>query len=240
MTSYKSALARPLSAAFVKALYNIQPNRPMVPVRWSLDRVLSFVISDRFHVAPSLSDLSMATVFLLALALGARSSELAALLRLDDNIVFSGDGVTLYPNPNILAKNERPSNRRDPIFISALLNEDGSHSRLCPVAMLRRYLEATSSTRSEQLFVDPGRLVGLSVHKIRLSMCRLVKLADPGSFPRSHDLRKMASSLAFFRTMSMEEICAVTGWSSIRVFRRHYLQRLSEVAPSVVVLGRPT
>ena len=179
----------------------------------------------------------MVTAFILALALGARSSELHALLRLDDNVVFSGDGVSLFPNPNFLAKNERPSNRRDPIFIPVLCLGDGVHHRLCPVALLRRYLLATSSTTSEKLFVDPERLSDLSVHKVRLLMCQLVRLADRGSFPRSHDLRKMASSFAFFRTMSTEEICHITGWSSFRVFKRHYLQRISEVSSSFVALG---
>ena len=110
----------------------------------------------------------MLVIFLLALATGARVSELAALPREDEFVVFSGDGVTLFPNPNFLARNENPNIRRDPIFIHKLLLDSGTNHPLCLVEALRSYLEATSSTKSFKIFVDHSFLQDLSISKIRL------------------------------------------------------------------------
>ena len=136
-----------------------------------------------------------------------------------------------------LAKNECPSVRRDPIFISRLRGEEGGPHPLCPVGFLDRFLKATGGSRSSKLFIHPHTLEDLSVNKLRLYICKFIRMADPTSFPRSHDLRKMATSFAFFRSLSTEEICNVVGWSSIRVFRRHYLRQIQEVSSPIIVLG---
>ena len=132
VTAYKSALVRPLRVVFnidlnspmfldfTKALGNIRPNPPPAPIRWSLDKALSLALSPRFQSSPSLRDRTAVLAFLLALATGSRGSELHAVLRGSNFIVFSGDGVSFYPNPNFLAKNEDPQHRRPPIFISKL------------------------------------------------------------------------------------------------------------------------
>ena len=249
VTCYKSALARPLNFAFgidvsdtpfldfTKAIFNLRPSKPVTPIRWSLDKVLSFALSPRFQSGASLKDQLAVSLFLVALATGSRSCELSALLRLDSNLISSGDGITLYPNPNFLAKNENPRSRRDPIFIPRLKEEDGGPHPLCPVVHIERFLLASASTKSVQLFVDPVSLGDLSVQKIRLWICKFIRWGDPGSFPLSHDLRKVSSTLAFLRSMSMEEICSVTGWASVRVFRKHYFKSISEVATKLVVVG---
>ena len=69
--------------------------------------------------------------FLLALATGARVSELISLLREEIAILFTSKGVTLYPNPNFLAKNENPKFRKFPVFISKLRSEVGVPHPLC-------------------------------------------------------------------------------------------------------------
>ena len=171
------------------------------------------------------------------LATGARVSELGALLRDDESVLFSGDGVTLYPNPNFLAKNENPLFRRDPIFISRLWAEDGVPHPLCPVQALSFYLTETASTKSFKVFVSHSDLTDLSLPKIRLMLCQFIRLADPGSIPKSHDLRKVASSFAFLRSMSLSDICGVTGWASGRVFRKHYLHSIRQISSSFVALG---
>ena len=69
-------------------------------------------------------------------------------------------------------------------------------------------------------------------------MCKLIKLSNPGSIPRSHDIRKLAASFAFFRFMSTEEICSFTGWWSVRVFRRSYLVDIECLVNKAVVMGK--
>ena len=249
ISSYKSALSRPLGQAFnidvslppfpdfIKAIFNIRPSKPATPIRWSLDKVLSFALSPRFQQDPSVNDQLAISLFLTALATGGRSSELSALLRLEKNLIASGEGITLYPNPNFLAKNENPRCRKDPIFIPRLNDEAGGPHPLCPVFHIEKFVKTTIKSKSVKLFVDPVTLEDLSTHKVRLWICKFIKWGDPGSFPCSHDLRKVSSTLAFLRSMSLEEICNVTGWSSVRVFRKHYFKRISEVAPKLVILG---
>ena len=87
------------------------------------------------------------------------------------------------------------------------------------------------------MFVHTISLLDLSVFKICLILSKFFCLEDPGSFPRAHDLRKMATSYAFFKSMSSQEICDFLGWSSIGVFKRHYLRQIEEIASSLVVLG---
>ena len=103
--------------------------------------------------------------------------------------------------------------------------------------MLRSYLDSSSSTKSFKLFVNPVDLSDLSIAKIRLYLCMFIRIADPGSVPLSHDLRKIASSFAFFHSMSFQEIQGVTGWKSCRVFVKHYLKQINEVSSSFVALG---
>ena len=103
--------------------------------------------------------------------------------------------------------------------------------------MLKSYLISTRRTKSYTLFVDPVDLKHLSIHKIRLLLCKYIRLADPGAFPKSHDLRKLASSYAFLKSLSFEQIKDVTGWSSCQVFRKHYFKKLQEVGSSFIALG---
>ena len=179
----------------------------------------------------------MLNALLISLATGGRVSEVHSLLRTKDSMSFEDSGVTLFPNPNFLAKNENPGSRRGPIFISCLFQEDNSPHPLCPVENLRNFLKLSSSATSVKLFVKPSDGTDLPLNRLRWYLCKLIRLADPGSFPKVHDLRKVASSFAFFNFMDMQDICSLTGWSSFRVFRRHYLREIDAVRSSFVALG---
>ena len=249
ISAYRSALAKPLRLIFeidmsqhpfveyIRALFNIRPSLPSLNISWSLDKVLSLAMSRRFQDSPSMEDLHMRTLFLLALATGNRVSELGAILRSEEYCCFSEEGVVLFPNPNFLAKNECPQARRDSIRIPRLKDDAGSHHPLCPVHALELYLVATRGTPSLKVFVDPRNLSEISVQKIRLWMCKFIRMGDSGAFPKAHDLRKLATSFAFMKTMSGEEVCSVVGWSSIKVFKRHYLKRTQRVSSQFISLG---
>ena len=131
----------------------------------------------------------------------------------------------------------RRCERRGPIFISCLFNEDKSPHKLCPVMYIKKYLSLSRQSSSCKLFVKPSDFTDLSVSRFRWFLCKFIKLANPGSFPKVHDLRKVASSFAFFRHMDLEEICSLTGWSSFRVFKKHYLREIEAVKSSLVAMG---
>ena len=56
-------------------------------------------------------------------------------------------------------------------------------------------------------------------------------------FPKSHDIRKYATSLAFFSGMSFQQIQANTGWKGYKVFLSHYKQDLCVLRQSCVAIG---
>ena len=131
--------------------------------------------------------------------------------------------------------NEDPSNRRRPWRISPI---SGENSSLCPVATTQVYLRRTADYSSGSLFRhhESGKPLSLSGTRCRLTS--LIKRLNPDSVPKMHDLRKMASSLAFFEGMTFPDIASMTGWSSPHVFMRHYLHEIDSLVRSCVVLGK--
>ena len=104
-----------------------------------------------------------------------------------------------------------PLARREPIFISALKDEERRPHPLCPVNNLRVFLDLSKNSKSVKLFVHPIFLTDLTINKLRWFLCKFIREADPSAFPRPHDLRKLATSFAFFRNVSATEICNLTG-----------------------------
>ena len=78
-------------------------------------------------------------------------------------------------------------------------------------------------------------ITDLFLPKMRLMLCQFIRLADLGSIPKSHDLRKVEPAFAFIGSMSLPDICGVTGWASGRVFREHYLHSIRQISSSFVV-----
>ncbi len=103
---------------------------------------------------------------------------------------------------------------------------------LCPVRALRTYVDRTALWRgSDQLFVCFGsKSKGSAVTKQWMShwIVEAISLAYKArslTSPlrlRAHSTRAVASSQAFLKGSSMEEICAVAGWSSPSTFIKFY------------------
>ena len=223
------------SQDFIHLTRSFSLKRPAAPARfqsWSLDPVLELLASRDFAATTPL--LLEKALFLTALACGPRLSELHALRRCEF-ISRRDQALILRPDPAFLAKNENPLYRRSPIIIKPLEDPDRS---LGLVKSLEDYLEATASSIDGPLFRSSSG-TPLSKGNIRVTLVRLIRKAHPRAFPRSHDLRKLASSLAFFGEMSVSDISTFTGWSSQRVFLRHYLGEITELRHRCVAMGRP-
>ena len=249
---YKSALVRPLSVAFkinmsdtsfnelFRSMWIKRPGTSVKVPSWNLDKVLELLSSNRFNINVSAIDLICKCVFLVGLALGNRISEVHSLLRDSKHLKFSRNfkSVTFVPNATFLAKNEAPAFRRNPISIPALFKRDGSPHALCPVDTLRNYLRVTDRFGVNKLFVNP--ITGVPCNKGRISFyfVRLVRCAQPGSFPVFHDLRKFASWNAFWAKMSWSSMRARGFWRSNSSLGRHYLQGAFPWSVNCVALGR--
>ena len=167
-------------------------------------------------------------------ASGGRISELASLQRGERFLVTDRSGdVSLYPHKHFLAKNEKPQNRRPPIKLHLL----GDSNPLCPVTTLQQLLRRTSSYLSGSLFLDPTSKRPLTSRCLSRIIVQLIKRGDPLSVPHSHDLRKLAASLAFASNYSVEEIATSTGWTNNRTFFRHYLKHVESPGSSIQSAG---
>ena len=113
-------------------------------------------------------------------------------------------------------------------------------SLLCPVQALDRYLKVTNNVTCGPLFLHAITDKPLAKSACSRIICAIIKDSQPGSFPKGHDLRKMATSLAFFRDMHLSEICQRVGWASANVFIKYYLKDIRDCQKSCVVLGTPT
>ena len=215
------------------------PVRKIMP-SWDLPTVLEFLRGPPFEPAQaaSLRDLTLKTVFLIAMASGRRSSELHALA-IGKYVVFGKLGVTLYFCPGFLAKNERSNFTATPLFLPSL-NPQSSQRRdrlNCPVRILRWYLDRTSTVRVvkgitiQQLFITTRKnfkpaakatLAGWLVDVIKRAK------AVSGEFPlTAHSTRAISSSWAFNHGISINEIINTVAWKSETSFVTCYLRNTS-------------
>ena len=249
VATYKAAIGRPILLAFnldvssqlfsdlLIGLQNSRPSAPYRPILWSLDKVLAYLESPEFNDNPSVSMLLLKTVFLVAIATGSRVSELNAIQRESKFLTMFENHVSITFESDFLHKNEKPGQRNPPILIKALINEDGSAHTLCPVRTLKQYLEATHLLSVGPLFVNKNNMP-FSTRQISNLLCKLIKMSQKDVFPKEHDVRKMSTSLAFLAQFHVDEIVTRVGWSSGRVFRKHYLKPIEAIRRSCIVLGQ--
>ena len=210
----------------LRASFFIQrPPAPPSPPSWSLEKVLALLQTPRFAVDPSPSDLLLKALFLIAMATGHRVSQLAALLRTNQFMRFghNDSSVTLAPKPLFLAKNERAGHRVSPVVVPAWMVSN-LHHPLCPVAALRAYVTASSASPGPHLWTDPLSHKTLKTAGLAANLVRLISEADPQSQPKAHQVRKYASSLAFFRSFDVDLLRRAGQWSSSASFVQRYLQ----------------
>ena len=192
---------------------------------WNLGKVLD---SLRNHPQNDLEFLEK-ILFLTALASGNRVSELAALRA--DTVRFTEEGVYLAVRPGFLYKNQKEGRTPPNIFIPSLPSDPA----LCPVRWLRRYVERFHKV-SGSLFTNTRSGAALSAASIASLLCRTIDRADPGTLPRSHDIRRKATSLAWVWGVPPLEICRRGFWASSSAFIQRYLDS-SILETSGVALG---
>ena len=245
--TYKSCLADVIRTGFgvdftdhifaksCKSMALIRPASRTPTLSWSLDRVLEYIAPWDSSTCP-LRELLRKTIFLIALASGGRVSEIHALRRGHNfSYVDASGSLVLSPGPDFLAKNENPQFRRTPWRIPKLSTDNNS---LCPVNNFSDYIRRTASATSGPLFIHQASGKPLTKAEVTSAMTVLIKTSNPESIPKSHDIRRMASSLAFFNGMQVSDMSELTGWSSTRVFTKHYLKEVSALATVSVVMGR--
>lgn len=218
------------------------PTRKLLP-SWSLPKVLEALAKPPFEplAEASLRDVTIKTVFLLAIASGQRRSALHALSAAEGHIRWEPGGVRLIPNPSYIAKNQTMSSDPVEIFIQPL----SAHSSIvedktwCPVRALKYYWHRTRGKRSgSQLFIitkepfSPASRDTISKWIVSAIKAAGSEALASGNVPRAHDTRSVSTSWALFNGVSIEEIHKAAYWRSPNSFISFYLKDVPAAEPS--------
>ena len=196
-----------------------RPNKVTHPsVDWELDKVLRFISS--FQRPFSIHNIMSKCAFLLFMVTAGRCSEVASFSRLPEHVKYLNTGISLLPLPSFLAKNENPLIR----FDARLIKPYFDNINLCPVNAIKDALSVPpSSSNDNSLILNPSSRKKISLLKLRTLVCSLIKNACPESFPKSHDIRKLASSTLLLGTGNLNQVIKHCHWHSSKSFVKHYL-----------------
>ena len=241
LDSYISALLRSFR------LEDTKRRNPSPP--WDLSLVLAVLRSKPFEPIGSISmkNLTLKTVFLLALASGKRRSELHALSRAGVSWNKQKTRMTFRVTPSFVAKTQISTNvgAIHPFTINSLkdfVDDDKDEMGLCPVRALFEYMrrsEALGLTKDKKkLFVSlfKGKTTEISKptisNWIKETIVTCYKLANNTQLEftnvKAHQVRALAASFAFYHKVPLQEVLQAGTWRSHNTFVSFYLQDLSE------------
>ena len=206
------------------AFFLEEPPKMKIIPKWSLDKVLTLLESPSYDGnSCSLYNLLKKTLFLTALASGNRVSELAAVdtagFRIDTSRGNIPEEVNMVVSPGFLFKNQRQGRTPPNICIKRL---PAGSERICPVTSIETRIRRMNILEGS-LFINSVSRCKLKPPTISKVLCTVINEADPGKFPKGHDVRRVATSLAWTRGLRMEEITRRAFWSSSSVFINCYL-----------------
>lgn len=209
------------------------PVKSLTPA-WSLPSVLKVLMQAPFEplATTSLRNLTLKTVFLVAVASGHRVSTLGALCLDRGHIRWEPSGVRLIPKPGFLAKNQGVSSPVVEIFLPKISSFSAveDDKLWCPVRALKWYVNRTEKFRSSSsLFVATVAPFG-AVSSVTLSkwLVECIKMAGPEAIfadkIRAHDTRALSTSWALFNGASVTDIVKAAYWSNANTFIACYLK----------------
>ena len=230
------------------------PPRDLRPPEWDVTLVLCSLTRAPYEPLRESSDrdLTLKTVFLLALASAKRVSELHGLSSLVKHTRGWGS-VCLEFVPEFVAKTQNPSvpdTRFESFSIPSLgdfVGFDADELLLCPVRALRHYLKRTQRLRPglRRLFTSTGReKKEVSKNTISFWLREVIRKAyssadsgPPPSRVRAHEVRGIAPSLAFKRNFSVQQVLRAGTWSCQTTFTSFYLRDIAHRSLDTFSLG---
>ena len=263
LQGYRSAIAAKLRLAsgydpgqdeflsqLLKSFLLQKPIKDKSIVKWDLGLVLHYLKHGRLQATASLEprDVTLKTVFLLALASGKRRGEIHALDATLYQVGKSWDAIKLKPRPEFLGKTHFATTGAgtfQELVIPALTKKPKAEPMdiaLCPVHTLRVYKAVSDKYRSPQqkrLIISfvKGRETDITCQSISNYLKWLVaqayqESAEVGQLAAKfsmtpHDLRGIATSLKAATHVSMRELMAAGTWSSMNTFLKCYAKDFS-------------
>ena len=241
--------SNPVLSELVRSFELQRPVQRSVTPKWDLSWVLVCLQkapTEPLHKSSELH-VTIKTAFLLALATAKRCSEIHALAMDANHLRFNqSDGsVSLIVQTGFLAKNQLPS--ICPIVIPSLARtckREHLGRLLCPIRALKFYLKMTSSYRQNRtrLFLSIKVNQDISVSRwvaytIKLA-CRKLTRRDISFLKiKTHEVRALSSSWAFFDKVPLNGILKVAVWNQSSTFAKFYLRDMSQQMANLRTLG---
>ena len=242
-------LLNPPTAIQEETLHNVirrmtilRPREQEVLPKWHLSVVLKGLMKPPFAINGtdrniSLELLSYKTAFLVALATGARGSELVALSRASHNLEFTtlasgAKHASIRMVPKFIPKNQRPEIIPEPMKFPGMahLFPNEPERLLCPVRAPGLYIaERAQDDSQEKLFVHFNPATQMFTTHFRRWVRLTYENSSESELPKikAHDVRGIFASIAFYRNTPLKELCGLIGWKSSNVFVRHYLRDMA-------------
>ena len=236
----------------IKRFHRERPRLVRVVPDWDLSLVLTQLMKPPFVSGNPPSDrhiplhlLLFKTTFLLALASGARRSELHALVRTPPSFLITTDAASgaksmqLRAYPGFVAKNQVPDTVFQPYTIPsmALLVPGEPERLLCPVRATALYVKRTSDPaflqhRRRLLLHHDRSILDTRLSHVSQWIVNAIVLAYENADPdtarvlqvRAHDVRAVANSVSYFNNVSLPEVLQGARWRSRGTFVGHYLR----------------
>ena len=244
----------PVLSELMKSFQMQRPVNRSLAQKWDLPFVLTYLCKEPFEPLnqASLIYLSMKTTFLLTMATARRISEVHAFAMDEEHLRFSSvDGsLTIRTQIGFLAKNQLPSKAPESIHIPRLSNSCTSkdfNRLLCPVRAIKIYLKRTKSIRGSRtrLFiptkgnhdVKKSTISNWVKFTIKMAYKSITKRQMPFLKVKSHELRALSSSWAYFNFIPLEEVIKAAVWSSSSTFAKFYLRDFREQTANLQNLG---
>ena len=215
------------------------PSKNRVPT-WDISLVLDqWSRVDNANIPLPL--LQTKTVFLLALATGARRGELWALTT---DISWKGenrDTLVVQIDKSFVFKTQfTTKNKKFENHIEIPMIPDQTLHTLCPVVTLLTFLERTQTTRKpnqSSLFIPfregavctTKQLISANVVKAVTWAYRKADVATPRSV-RAHDVRGIATTLSLYAGSKLEDVVSAGRWSSPHTFFKYYQKSFETTA----------
>ena len=221
---------------------------------WDLALVLHALTKQPFEPLgkASLKLLTFKTVFLLTLASGKRRSEVHAWTHSSLSYKENWSQVTLVPSLPFWQRISWPAAIK-PVVIPALkpqLDRSLAQDRsFCPVRALKYYLDRTKDLRKNEnlLFVAIKESFTRDISRATISswlkQTILLAYESSDSEPqllhqvKAHDVRSMATSLAFRGGICLNEILEACFWKSHNTFTNFYLKDICWHNGQILKLG---
>ena len=254
-------LVRNVELSAIMAKFHLDCPREKFEVPdWNLCLVLNSLMEYPYEPIrkASLKHLTYKTVFLVGMACAGRIADLHAL---DFRKVWHDNEwrhVWLEPNSLSMAKTQKdnkPSSQKQ-FKLTNLREFVGPREKdawLCPVRALRVYMDRTKDMRKGKkcLFVSlqPNRQGDITRQSINIWIRNTIRLAyalagrNTENLGRAtnHEIRSVASSLAYERSMSLNTLMRACHWKHANTFTSYYLkdvavlsQELMRLSPIVV------